>query len=334
MEPGELGVPPKAPGAPLSGVRVGRLSLLLLLLMLLGAAAFGVAQGVRFVIASNNAFSNAIKCGAGADLCPVRFEDAPVLPRCGGDLRTGLTDETRPFLRSVVNFLAGFIDAVFSDRAPPELRGMRRLALIQSPGQTQPLGVLSAIELESGAAVLAFRGTQTFEDLEEDVRMHQVAFELGGQVHSGFSKAYLAVKQPVLDALRAASPPLRRLVVCGHSLGAALAVLVSATVASLMPGLELSLVCFACPRIGDAAFCRAVEALVPLHVRVQNEADEIPKLPPAVFPNMRRPSAPWFYVHAGVPVSYQANWFSARNNHNVANYWSFLHGSPGAADGR
>jgi len=331
MEPGDLGAAPKAPRASLRGVWVGRLSLLLLLLLLLGAVGFGAVQCIRFVIASNNATSNTIKCGT--DWCPVRFEDAPVLPRCGGDLRTGLTDETRPFLQSVVNFLAGFIDATWSGRAPPELRGMRRLALIQSPDEAQPLGVLSAIEQESGAAVLAFRGTQTFVDLKEDLRMHQVAFEFGGQIHSGFSQAYLAVKQPVLEALRAASPPLTRLVVCGHSLGAALAVLVSASVASLMPGLELSLVCFACPRIGDAAFCRAVEALVPLHVRVQNEADVIPGLPPAVFPNMRRLSAPWFYGHAGVPVSYQANWFSATNNHNVANYWSFLHGSP-AADGR
>jgi hypothetical protein len=139
-----------------------------------------------------------------------------------------------------------------------------------------------------GTALVAFRGTQPDEirHLATNLQAQQTDWsESGGRVHAGFAKAARSVLPQVHDWLGAEARPHSRLILAGHSLGAALATL-AATV--LHPALTVTL---GSPRVGDADF---VSALADLHLmRIVDGCDVVTQLPPALS----------FYAHAGA-VSY------------------------------
>jgi len=139
-----------------------------------------------------------------------------------------------------------------------------------------------------GSALVAFRGTQPDEirHLATNLQAQQTDWsESGGRVHAGFAEAARSVLPQVRDWLRGAALQHSRLILAGHSLGAALATL-AATV--LQPAM---LVTLGSPRVGDADF---VSVLADLHVmRIVDGCDVVTQLPPALS----------FYAHAGA-VSY------------------------------
>lgn len=134
------------------------------------------------------------------------------------------------------------------------------------------------------SALVAFRGTQPDEirHLATNLQAQQTDWnESGGRVHAGFAKAARSVLPQVGAWLGGPAREHTRLILAGHSLGAALATL-AATV--LRPAL---LVTLGSPRVGDADF---VAALAQLHVlRVVDGCDVVTQLPPALS----------FYAHAG-----------------------------------
>jgi pimeloyl-ACP methyl ester carboxylesterase len=98
-----------------------------------------------------------------------------------------------------------------------------------------------------GTRFVAFRGTEAGKllDLLADARFKLVPFR-ETRVHQGFLAAYESVRSAIGDWLGPADG--RRLVITGHSLGAAMATLLAAD----RP--EAELVTFGSPRVGDAAF--------------------------------------------------------------------------------
>lgn len=135
-----------------------------------------------------------------------------------------------------------------------------------------------------GSALVAFRGTQPddIRHLATNLEAQQVDWtESGGRAHAGFAKATRGVLPQLLDWLAGEGSPRSRLVLTGHSLGAALATL-SATI--LKPDL---LVTLGSPRVGDADFV-AVLAGINI-VRLVDGCDVVTQLPPALS----------FYAHAG-----------------------------------
>jgi hypothetical protein len=141
-----------------------------------------------------------------------------------------------------------------------------------------------ALHTGDGSALIAFRGTQPDEirHLVTSLLAQQVEWaESGGRVHAGFAKAARGVLPQLRDWLGAEGRPRSRLILAGHSLGAALATL-CATV--LAPDL---LVTLGSPRVGDADF---VAALAGANImRLVNGCDVVTQLPPALS----------FYAHAG-----------------------------------
>src|SRR5581483_9409403 len=75
-------------------------------------------------------------------------------------------------------------------------------------------------------------------------------------VHQGFQRYFQSVWWRVEQLLRDV-PAGRPLLICGHSLGAALATLAFRA----LPDRATSLYTFGCPRVGDRALCAAVESL-------------------------------------------------------------------------
>lgn len=133
----------------------------------------------------------------------------------------------------------------------------------------------------TGDAWLAFRGTQS--DSLKDLIIDGMAWKGDwggiGRVHSGFAQAYcgqppgsnLSLREQVREWLAAAQP--QRVILTGHSLGAALATLCAAD----NPAAEL--VTFGSPRVGDAAFCAAFAGRRVR--RYQDCADLVARIPPA-----------------------------------------------------
>lgn len=129
---------------------------------------------------------------------------------------------------------------------------------------------------EDGWVFLVFRGTESnkIEDMIADIKAAAMPWHVGGKVHQGFCDAYMAV-QDRLRRLLAAHPG--RLVVCGHSLGAACATLAASDFAAREP----ELVTFGSPRVGDFDF------LATLHLvkiaRYVDCCDIVPRVPPKRF---------------------------------------------------
>jgi dienelactone hydrolase len=138
--------------------------------------------------------------------------------------------------------------------------------------------------------VAAFRGTEPEDpsDLFADANFiladwHDPAGHRLGRVHQGF--APLARNEAVFRELKAhldTLPPAMRVLLTGHSLGAALATLM----ASWTP--RAALYTFGSPRVGDAGFARALTN--PISVRVVNCCDLVTRVPPAT---------PFGYEHVG-----------------------------------
>ena len=147
---------------------------------------------------------------------------------------------------------------------------------------TFAFGSLNAAD---GSALVAFRGTQPDEirHLATNLQAQQMPWtESGGRVHAGFGAAARSVLPQIGDWLAGPACQHSRLILAGHSLGAALATL-AATV--FPPAL---LVTLGSPRVGDAEF---VAALADLHViRLVDGCDVVTQLPPALS----------FYAHAGL----------------------------------
>lgn len=112
--------------------------------------------------------------------------------------------------------------------------------------------------LGRSTAVLAFRGTQTPMEWVANGIFSQVPFlhPSSGHVHSGF----LAVYQTMRDAVLSNARQRRHVIVTGHSLGAALALLAAADIAASRVS-QASMVSFAGPRVGDHAFAGFVRGL-------------------------------------------------------------------------
>lgn len=143
---------------------------------------------------------------------------------------------------------------------------------------TQAFGV----RLPGGEAVVVFRGTQPDQvtDIGTDLRLTHVDWPGGGQVHSGFERAFRSVDTAVDTWLAQAGAAPK--VFTGHSLGAALATLAAAR---WQPA---RLITFGSPRVGNAAF---VATLAGVRIdRFVDCCDIVTAVPP---------DGPW-YTHAGV----------------------------------
>jgi triacylglycerol lipase len=122
--------------------------------------------------------------------------------------------------------------------------------------------------------LVAFRGTQvtSVKDVVSDALIKLEEWPGPGLVHKGFWRAYRSLRQKIDDAI--GDPPAWKLVVTGHSLGAAMATLMAA----LLP--EAILVTFGSPRVGDRTFAKLFEGR---DVRRYDDCtDIVARIPPPI----------------------------------------------------
>ena len=119
--------------------------------------------------------------------------------------------------------------------------------------------------------VLSFRGTEVTEksDVLADLKAGKNIEACGGKVHVGF-KGEINKLWPTISKALADNPG--NVYVTGHSLGAAMATIA----ASRMQDRVTALVTFGSPRVGNQEF---VKSLTVDHYRVQNNCDDVTKVP-------------------------------------------------------
>lgn len=127
---------------------------------------------------------------------------------------------------------------------------------------------------------IAFPGTNNLASWIADLDAHMVPVDGIGPVHHGFWKAWLAIADPVLNAI--GDQPVTFV---GHSLGAAIAIMAAAmaTAAGKPP---IAVYGFEPPRVSSDMSIRTLLAGVPLHL-YRNGNDIVP-------------TVPWGCYHAGI----------------------------------
>jgi triacylglycerol lipase len=135
-----------------------------------------------------------------------------------------------------------------------------------------------------GTVVASFRGTSNLKDWATDFDFFPEPYRLVpdyGTVHQGFQLVYISLMASVKSLLQQAKPNCKRLILTGHSLGAALSVIAAPDILhncglSVAPEVQN----FAGPRAAHSDFARAFDVEIDACFRVVNQWDIVPQLPP------------------------------------------------------
>jgi triacylglycerol lipase len=137
---------------------------------------------------------------------------------------------------------------------------------------------------QAKVVVVSFRGTVSPEDWLDDFDFLATPYAPlpnFGLVHQGFQLAYMAVRDSLLRQLANAAKGFSRLIVTGHSLGAALSELAAPDLLhnaglGLLPEVQN----FAGPRVGFHDFASIFDVQIDVCFRVVNLWDIVPRVPP------------------------------------------------------
>jgi len=147
--------------------------------------------------------------------------------------------------------------------------------------------------------LISVRGTFSNADALRDANAHQVPFADGiGKAHEGFYQAYRAMRDFALSYLSQFHME-QRIVICGHSLGGAIALLLAEGLRRTADrDYNILLYTYGAPRAADSEFVAGASALV--HHRIVNHNDRVPSVP-----------APWMNTTAKLWVPGAVTVFSA-----------------------
>jgi hypothetical protein len=122
-----------------------------------------------------------------------------------------------------------------------------------------------------------FPGTDGIQDWRTDFKAIKTSWmDDRGAVHRGFAAAWSSVMSEVLKETQNAA----QVIVIGHSLGGALAMLAASFIQSAQGNIA-GVYTYGQPRVGNGAFKRAYNAtLNAATFRIVNEEDPVPYLPP------------------------------------------------------
>ncbi len=144
-------------------------------------------------------------------------------------------------------------------------------------------------------AFVAFRGTVDLDDVLTDFDAIPVLYGFireFGRVHAGFRAVYRLVRGSITANIAATCVGCDKILVVGHSLGGALAVLSAPDIfVNMAPHIEPRLITFAGPKPGLSDFAKAFNQVIKTCFRVVNFLDIIPSLPP------------WPYEQVGIPIN-------------------------------
>jgi triacylglycerol lipase len=156
--------------------------------------------------------------------------------------------------------------------------------------QVQFIGFITQSAADPTSFGIVFRGTEGDLDWIMDFEFWMDPFtEIpnGGNVEHGFLALYQTLKGILqaggatggLEDIVAGLAPTPNVVVTGHSLGGALAILLATVLSSTGTVASPTLYTLAAPMVGDLQFASTFNARVPDSVRIYNLPDLVPDLP-------------------------------------------------------
>lgn len=196
-------------------------------------------------------------------------------------------------------------------------RELRQLARTRSQRRDGlPIGFLARRGAE---AYLVFRGTMTTNEWVADLKVRLVSCPyLGaGKVHDGFLHTYELFRASILDTV-SATEGVTRLFITGHSLGAGLATLAAAEIATAKRAFSLTAYTYASPRVGDRRFASDYNARLGFRsYRIANTCDMVVSVP---FPVPFLGLIGGYFTHVDTPVDFTVQREDADKNHDIGTY--------------
>jgi len=140
--------------------------------------------------------------------------------------------------------------------------------------------------LSSDTLYIVWRGSSSPKDFLKDAQVKKVNFvQPGEKVHNGFYTAFESVKEDLYSSinfiLSKKLDKIKSVVICGHSLGAALTVISSYMICKDFPQIAhlVKNVTIGCPRVGNSTFKDNYNKLVPKSIRIVNDKDLVTRIP-------------------------------------------------------
>ncbi|XWS39064.1 hypothetical protein CRYUN_Cryun18bG0018000 [Craigia yunnanensis] len=222
-----------------------------------------------------------------------------IVSSCGRELQVKHEDKLAVYNRTLAIILVEYASAVYMS----DLTELFTWTCVRCDGLTKGFEVIELIvDIQNclqafvgvaedlNAIVIAFRGTQehSIQNWVEDLFWKQLDLNYPGMpdamVHHGFYTAYhnTTIRPGILHAVKKAKEFYGDLdiMVTGHSMGGAMASFCALDLMVNHEAKNVQVMTFGQPRIGNAAFASYYGKLVPNTIRVTNDHDIVPHLPP------------------------------------------------------
>jgi hypothetical protein len=190
--------------------------------------------------------------------------------------------------------------------------------------------VYGAVYLYKSVYWMAFRGTINLTDFLQDTKTTQtepswttIGNQENQQVHNGFYNIYIQIRNQIFEWLQNRENKDIPIVICGHSLGASLIILLLSDKEIQDNLYQEKTVCytFGCPKVGNPQFVKNLELFNFINCfRVENTEDIVPTKPLPISFHLLSPTQPVFYQHYGNPVVFTEQKYSYYKNHSIYTY--------------
>jgi hypothetical protein len=135
------------------------------------------------------------------------------------------------------------------------------------------------VAMKGKSLYVVFRGTSSKKDAQNDVSIDKVPFiNEGDKVHIGFKSSCDAVKDVVLKDITKKSG-YNKIVVCGHSLGAAVATLCAYNLSHVFEDTVIECCTIGSPRVGNKTFKNNYDARKIKTLRIVHNHDLVTRSP-------------------------------------------------------
>ena len=137
------------------------------------------------------------------------------------------------------------------------------------------------VGVEDNNIYVVCRGTSSCQDVISDLKIWRKKCDYlqNTSIHSGFLEQYTAVREHVRNEITSLmNESIKRVVFCGHSLGAALAT-IAALDYKLQEATEVICVTFASPRVGNKSFSKLFNKNIDMSHRIVFHRDPVTFLP-------------------------------------------------------
>lgn len=123
--------------------------------------------------------------------------------------------------------------------------------------------------------IICFQGSQGTADWVDNYKFLPVKINSSASVHAGFLSQYFRVSHIIVMVMSTHN----RLLICGHSLGGAIATICAYKIKEISKYHSVTCVTLGSPRVGDKIFCEKFNAVVDSSYRFVLDNDIVCKVP-------------------------------------------------------